>query len=111
MTIDQLNKIIMEVTNIFTLSDHELCAIIGIAKPTLIRWKRGGSQPSNPKRERLFRLREIALNWERSGYIPVTPPLHDIVLPSPPRSLFQLLKSLDKEAILFVGNRLELQQL
>ena len=111
-TPDPIAPMVELIQSTFDLTAQELAVACGVrTRKPVHDWKAGRATPRNAHLQRLYRLREAALNWKADGF-PNPGQLRSLPLVGD-QSLLDLLQAepLDLEAVQFAGNRLQLEAL
>jgi len=95
----------------FGLTMEMLSDACGVTRPLVYRWLAGDVTPKRQNQQRIFRLREAALNWQREAYPHPKNHLHEPIVSG--KTLLDLLNEdpVDVQRILFAGQRLKLAEL
>ncbi|RUO23918.1 hypothetical protein CWE09_12265 [Aliidiomarina minuta] len=89
----------------FGLTKDQLAEILGTTRKTIYNWIGGGVPRANTL-DRIYELQVAANEWTKNGLSVPNEKLREPVIDE--LSLFDLLKQVDKDLILFAGNRLTL---
>lgn len=111
-TLDPIAPMVELIQSTFDLTVQELADACGLrTRKPVYDWKAGGVTPQKRHLQRLYRLREAALNWKADDF-PNPGQARSLPLVGD-QSLRDLLNSepLDLEAVHFAGNRLQLEAL
>lgn len=101
-------RALADIASAFGLNTSQMAEVLGVTRKTIYDWE-AGATPRREKLDRIFRLRRVALDWQRSGFHAPGSSLHEAVVGG--KSLWELLCAdpLDPDAIHFGGSRLQLQ--
>lgn len=106
-----ISRALLQIETTFGLTRRLLAAVCGVTPKTVYNWLDENPTPNADHQQRVFTLREAALNWEREAYPHPKSHLHEPVLGK--QTLLDLLSEdpLDVQRILFAGQRLKLAEL
>jgi len=95
----------------FGLTMEMLSDSCGVTRPLVYRWLAGDVTPKRQNQQRIFKLREAAMNWQREAYPYPKNHLHEPIMRA--KTLLDLLNEdpVDVQRILFAGQRLKLAEL
>ncbi len=95
----------------FGLTKTMLSDVCCVTRKTVYKWLDEGVTPNPKFQQRIFKLREAALNWQHEAYPYPKNHLHESIMME--QTLLDLLKEdpVDVKRILFAGQRLKLAEL
>lgn len=101
-------RALADIANAFGLNASQMAEVLGVTRKTIYDWG-AGATPRREKRDRIFGLQRMVLDWQRAGFQPPESSLHEAVVGG--KGLHELLCAdpLDPDAIHFAGSRLQLQ--
>ena len=95
----------------FGLTMEMLSDACSVTRPLVYRWLDGSVTPKRQNQQRIFKLREAALNWQREAYPHPKNHLHEPIMGG--NTLLDMLNEdpVDIQKLLFAGQRLKLAEL
>ena len=106
-----ISRALLQIETTFGLTRRLLAAVCGVTPKTVYNWLDENATPSAHHQQRIFKLREAALNWQREAYPHPKNHLHVLIMRG--KTLLELLNEdpVDVQRILFAGQRLKLAEL